>query len=95
VSVLYQCLDAVAALITTTLHARARGAARVAAVQRTMRVAVEPFDVGGLPVAAGDVLELAIGEAGLEFGAGPHACPGRQLAEAIAAEVVAAIEALP
>lgn len=98
VSILYQCLDAVAALIATTLHARARAATgtrsvlRVPAVPRTMRVATEPFSVGAERVSSGEVMALEIGPAGLEFGAGPHACAGRQLAEAITTAIADAIE---
>jgi hypothetical protein len=39
------------------------------------------------------MVDLEIGAAGLWFGAGPHHCPGRALAEAVAAAVVGAIDA--
>ena len=38
-------------------------------------------------------VDLELGAAGLWFGAGPHACPGRQLAETIADAIVGAIDA--
>ncbi len=90
VSVLYQSLDAVAALITAILEARAPGwvGPRRAAVARTVRVVTDACSVDDLHLVPGDVVELAIGTAGLEYGAGRHACPGRELAEAIAAAVI-------
>ncbi len=46
-----------------------------------------------VPIAAGTALVLEIGAAGLPFGAGPHECPGRAVAESIVAGVVAAFAA--
>ncbi len=98
VSLLYQCLDATAAAIATVLHARAlsdacgRPVAAVAAVPRTVRVATATVEIGTHRVECGDVVHLAIGAAGLQFGVGPHGCPGRRAAEAITAAAVAVIE---
>jgi hypothetical protein len=100
VSLLYQCLDATAALIVTDLHARVRrrtGAStgRVAAVPRTVRIVTDRrigAVCGDLPLQRGDTIVLEIGTVGLEFGAGPHACPGRDLAVAIGDATVAEIE---
>ncbi|MDO9173325.1 MAG: hypothetical protein Q7V62_00885, partial [Actinomycetota bacterium] len=72
-----------AALLLTTLHASVSGAPRVAAVPRTRRVAAREGVVGALAVSVGDVLVVELGQAGLEFGAGPHECPGRAIADAI------------
>ena len=80
-SLLYQNFDATAALIATRLAAIATGGAPAPAVPRTKRVGPHGTDV-----------TLEIGAAGLPFGSGPHRCPGEQLAEAIVAGVLAAIE---
>jgi cytochrome P450 len=80
-SLLYQNFDATAALIATRLAATATGGAPAPAVPRTKRVGPDGTDV-----------TLEIGAAGLPFGSGPHRCPGEQLAEAIVAAVLAAIE---
>jgi hypothetical protein len=80
-SLLYQNLDATAALIATRLAAVATGRPAAPAVPRTTRV-----DADGRQVT------LEIGAAGLPFGSGPHRCPGEQLAEAIVAAVLAAID---
>lgn len=93
VSLLYQCLDATAALLLTTLHTQMTGSARVAAVPRTRRTASIAGSPGGVDVEAGEDLVVEIGSVGLEFGAGPHACPGRQLAETIVEAIVGELDA--
>ena len=90
-SILYQNFDATAALIGTGLLARANGTQRVAAVPRTRRIAVGNTAVGGRIVDAGTAVTLEIGAAGLEFGAGPHECPGRDLAIHLAESIITAI----
>ncbi|MDW3215825.1 MAG: hypothetical protein R8G01_17645 [Ilumatobacteraceae bacterium] len=90
VSLLYQSFDATAALVATTLAARSTGATPEPAVRATRRVATAPTDVGRHRLETGDEVVLEIGPAGLPFGAGPHACPGRELAEAIVRGIVAA-----
>lgn len=93
VSTLYQSMDATAALILTSLHSRALGTARSPAIPRTTRTAIGRTGLpDGTTVAAGDMVTVEIGSAGLEFGAGPHRCPGRDLAERLAASVVAAVD---
>ncbi len=90
-SLLYQALDATAAVISTELHAGSIGGSRVAAVPRTKRVVLREIEVAGRTFTTEDELTLEIGAAALEFGFGPHACPGRRVAERIAAAVVATI----
>jgi cytochrome P450 len=92
VSMLYQNYDATAALLIETLLARHRHSDRAAAVTRTTRVAVAHTTIDGVPIPAGTVVVLGLAGAGLEFGAGDHACPGRQLAEAIVDGIVSAID---
>lgn len=89
ISALYQSMDATAALVAVTvLREHGRTAVPIA---RTKRVATEPTTIDGVLVAAGSVVEIELGAAGLCFGAGPHACPGRALAEAIAASITTAM----
>jgi cytochrome P450 len=92
VSMLYQCLDATAALVATGLVAHARVRPRVAAVPRTVRLATHTTTFGGTSVEVGDTLVLELGRADAEFGVGPHACPGRALAERLAEAVIGEIE---
>ncbi len=93
VSMLYQNYDATAALLIETLLARHRHTDRAAAVTGTTRVAVGDTTIDGAPIPAGTLVVLDLAGAGLEFGAGEHACPGRQLAEAIVDRIVSAIDA--
>lgn len=93
VSLLSQSLDATAALITTTLDAEAHGRPRTAAVSRTERVVLGSGMLAGRRVEPGDAIEVHLGRAGMEFGAGPHACPGEAIACRVADAVVAAIGA--
>lgn len=91
VSVLYQAYDATAALIAAAIVARQKGGARRPAVVRTVRVAREDADLAGVTVPAGAVVTLGLEDGDLEFGAGPHACPGRAVAEALAGGVLDAL----
>jgi cytochrome P450 len=91
-SVLYQTMDAKAALISTRVVAVATATTAVPAVPRTRRRASVDVEVGGHRFGAGDELSIELGAVGLPFGAGPHACPGRELAVAIADAVVAEID---
>ena len=95
VSLLYQSLDATAAASATTLHSLATGGERRAAVPRTIRTANRAGDVAGVVFAPGDTIVLGLGVAAMEFGAGPHACPGRDLADRITEAVVASIVSSP
>jgi cytochrome P450 len=92
-SLLHQNHDATAALIAATLVARHRGVPRRAAVAATVRVATAPATLGMTTLAAGDRVVVDLESSGLEFGAGPHRCPGRAVAEAIAAAVVDTLSA--
>ncbi len=93
VSMLYQNFDATAALVRTTLAARESGHTPEPAVRATRRVAMAPVDLAEHRLDTGAELVLEIGAAGLSFGAGPHVCPGRELAEAIVRGIVAALDA--
>jgi cytochrome P450 len=92
-SILYQGFDATMWLIAVTLHAGATGQRAVAPVPRTRRVARRDSITGGVALRQGTEVVLEIGAAGLPYGAGPHRCPGTELAEQITAGVVGAIEA--
>jgi cytochrome P450 len=90
VSVLYQAHDATAALIAAMVLSAHDGSPRRPAVTLTVRVAVADTCTAGTLIPTGTVVTLGL-EDGLEFGAGPHACPGRQVAEAIAGGVLDAL----
>ena len=92
-SVLYQAMDATAALISTRVLAAATRAPAVPAVPRTRRRAAVAVEIGERRFDTGTELSVELGAADLPFGAGPHACPGRDLAVAIADAVVAEIDA--
>ena len=85
VSILYQNFDATWSLLTTTLQACAT---RVPAVP-----AVADVELATRTIRAGSDVVLEIGQAGLPFGFGPHQCPGHELARAIVAGILAAIDA--
>jgi cytochrome P450 len=95
VSLLYQCLDATAASIATTLHALATGGEQRAAVPRTIRLATRAGEVAGVAIAPGDTIVLELAADDMEFGSGPHMCPGRDLAVRITEAVVASIVSSP
>ena len=81
-------MDATAALVA----ARLVGGGTLP-VARTTRVATCDTDAAGTPIAGGSRVDVEIGAAGIWFGAGPHACPGRALAETIAEATIGAIVA--
>ena len=93
VSLLYQTHDATAALLVETILARHRDTARASAVNQTSRVAVTDTVIGDVPVSAGSTVVLDLAAAGMEFGAGPHQCPGRLVAEAIVDGIIVAVDA--
>ena len=88
VSMLYQNFDATTALVRTMVEAHRTGRPARPAVAATRRVAVDATVVDGHPIRVGDEVVLQIGSAGLPYGVGPHECPGRMLAERIAAGIV-------
>jgi cytochrome P450 len=90
-SVLYQTYDATAALLTTTIVSRRRPALRRSAIVRTLRFASTDTVVAGTPVPAGTLVVLDLETTGLEFGAGPHRCPGGEIAAAIVAGAMDAL----
>jgi cytochrome P450 len=93
VSVLYQTHDATAALVVETILANHRHAVRSPAVSQTRRVVTTESVIDGVRTSPGTMVVLDLATAGLEFGAGPHQCPRRSVAEAILDGIVAAIDA--
>ncbi len=85
-SLLYQAYGATRALIMTIADCQT-GSQRAPAVLATERVAVDHLSLCGREVEFGDRVMIEIGAVGLEFGHGPHHCPGRDLAELIATAV--------
>ncbi|MEO5900955.1 MAG: hypothetical protein ABIR68_12630 [Ilumatobacteraceae bacterium] len=92
ISALYQSMDATASLVATSVLARPPAPGGVVPIARTVRVAIEPLEIDGRSIPTGTAIHLELGAANMWFGAGPHACPGRLLAESIASGVVEAIE---
>lgn len=90
-SALYQSMDATAALVATRLLGRGSDQPSAVPVARTTRIATTTAIVAGTTIPNGTAIDLEIGAAGLWFGAGPHACPGQALAEAIADAIVHSI----
>lgn len=106
IGLLFQACEGTAGLIGQSLLAEGAPAARVAQVlretppiQNTRRVAQADTDLGGCPLAKGGQVLVVLGApdaaGALAFGAGPHACPGRQWAVAIAEAAVAHLLACP
>jgi cytochrome P450 len=91
-SLLYQTHDATAALVIETILARHRQTVRAAAVTQTRRMAVTDTVIGDAKILAGSIVVLDLAAAGLEFGAGPHQCPGRLVAEAIVDGIILAVD---
>ncbi len=90
ISLLYQNHDATAALLAAVGTAADSGEQRRSALVETVRQAAEPTTVGSTAIEAGSTVVLSMEARSNEFGAGPHACPGRAVAEAIVAGIVAA-----
>lgn len=94
-------------LVALQQGARAQGGAAdahalVAQVMRddppilnTRRFAAERCLVGGVTVEQGQAILVMLGAAQRGFGHGRHACPGQQLAQAIAAGCIAALGSKP
>jgi cytochrome P450 len=83
ISILYQAHDATANLVAATVEARNTATTRQPAVRETRRRATRDTDVQGTALRRDEVVVLDLAAAGLEYGAGPHVCPGRAVAEAI------------
>jgi cytochrome P450 len=92
VSLLYQNHDATAALAAATILARHTGRRRRGALAGTVRVAVTGTVIGETPVEAGQQVILDLEASGHEHGAGPHRCPGADLAQSIVEGIVSAID---
>ena len=80
IGILVQACDATATLIANT---RAGSAEPPVKVMR--RRAIAQTRVGGVIIAAGELVLLEVAAVGLTFGAGPRVCPGRAHALAISA----------
>lgn len=80
ISVLYQVFDAIVALCKSVKEAERTGQVRGSALAGTVRVAVADGEISGLSVDAEDQVNVAFKSADQEFGAGPHQCPGSDLA---------------
>lgn len=92
VSLLYQNHDATAALLAATIIARHSGRPRRPALARTTRIATRRTEINQVAVSAGTSVVIDLDRTGLEFGSGPHQCPGQRIAEQIVAGITAAIE---
>lgn len=94
IGLLVQACDATATLIGRARDTMADTADPAQAVATTLladppvaamrRIAIADTAVGGSAIAAGDLVVLHVGPAGLTFGAGPRVCPGRAHAVALA-----------
>ena len=85
ISILHQTRGATGALIEATLDSVVP---RPVAVPSTKRTAVSGLELDSFgDIAAGETVAVELDQA-TEFGHGPHACPGRELAEMIVAVVV-------
>lgn len=91
ISALYQNFDATASWVINAIVARHENAVRRAAVKQTLRVARRNVTIGTINTQSGDVLALDLELSGLEFGAGPHQCPGQTLAVAIGSGIIEAL----
>ncbi len=106
VSLLYQNHDATAALLIATHESCRTDTARRSALRQTFRVVesetilqlTQPEDgspdknlpeVIALPVGA--TVALSLQDLQVEFGAGPHHCPGKAMAQEIAAGIIVAL----
>ncbi len=76
---LFQSYAATARLIENALTGRTD-----APVLMTRRYAAEDVDICGKSVGKGDAVFVLLTSPRFHFGAGPHACPGRDIAETIA-----------
>lgn len=94
VSLLYQNRDATAALILASVAALRSGKERLPAVAGTVRQAEGTVAIGSVELQDGELVRLEFGRTDLEFGAGPHRCPGSDMAVTIVDAVVTTISDL-
>lgn len=92
VSMLYQNHDATASLFAATLLADTRGEPCRNALARTVRVATADFRIGLIDIVAGDTVEVSLDGEGHEFGAGPHTCPGVEIAGTIVETMLSTLQ---
>jgi hypothetical protein len=83
ISLLYQNFDATASFVINTIVANHLKLERLSAVKQTYRIARADIAIEGTHIKKDDIVILDLAAAGFEFGAGPHHCPGRVLAESI------------
>lgn len=88
VSILYQNFDATGALLPNAVRA-AFAVTGPPATGHTVRVAEEPLRIGEHELTEGEAVLVDLEH--MRWGAGPHACPGQDLATAIVAGAVRAI----
>lgn len=88
-SILYQNHDATSGLIRSQVMA-AYTDREPPNPASTRRVATAPVTIEGCPIATDD--EIVISLAGMTYGAGPHRCPGEELAGAIAHGVLESLQ---
>ncbi len=93
ISLLYQNHDATAALLAASISADHDDGQRRCALARTVRTATRPTRVNQTAVPAGATVAVDLEASGLEFGAGPHQCPGRLIAEQIVRGITAGLAA--
>ncbi len=87
---LFQTYAATAELIENRLNARTDAPALL-----TRRYAAADLEMFGKHIRKGDAIVVLLTAPRFHFGAGRHACPGRQIAETIAGAAVAVISANP
>ncbi len=89
VSLLYQNHDAVSGFMRATVHT-VYAAAAPTSFGRTTRVATATVTIGDITLDQGE--QVIIDLTGMRFGAGPHRCPGEELANALVAGVLKALD---
>lgn len=70
-------------------------AQRDPSVQNTRRFVLQDAHIGGVEVKRGDVILLVLAAGGAPFGHGAHQCPGRAMAETIAAAAIGVVPEVP
>lgn len=88
VSLLYQNHDASAGLVPRRVMA-AFALSESDSAGQTVRVAEEQITIGTHTIESGEAVQIEL--AGIPYGAGPHRCPGEDLANAIVDGIVAAL----